>query len=176
MLAVLTLLTYGCATTVPPGRATYSFDRRCTPVNSGPKAILVSDVDPATIKNETSINGEAARSYSSIAVYIAETMDVLPLLNRLARLENESTNPAEIDQARRKLTTRIQLATMEVSSVVAEIECEVQRADEVQDRLKQTQTKRTTFQTILAVVFGGVKNVITGGLVWQVEQGTQLIS
>lgn len=91
-------------------------------------------------------------------------MDLLPLLNRVARLEKESADPAEIDRARRKLTTRIQLATMEVSSVVAEIECEVQRADEVQDRLKQAQTTRTTFQTILAVVFGGVTNVITGGL------------
>jgi len=164
ILAVVALLTYGCATTLPPVKATYSFDRRCTPVNPGLKAILVSDVEPASIMDETSIHGEAARLYSATAIYIAEIMDLLPLLNRLARLEKESTNPAEIDRARRKLTTRIQLATMEVSSLVAEIECEVQRADEVQDRLKQAQTKRTTFQTILAVVFGGVTNVITGGL------------
>jgi hypothetical protein len=164
ILAVVTLLTYGCATTLPPVKATYSFDRRCTPVNPGLKAILVSDVEPASIMDETGIHGEAARLYSATAIYIAEIMDLLPLLNRLARLEKESTNAAEIDRARRKLTTRIQLATMEVSSLVAEIECEVQRADEVQDRLKQAQTKRTTFQTILAVVFGGVTNVITGGL------------
>ncbi len=164
ILAVSALLTYGCATTLPPVKATYSFDRRCTPVSSSLTTIQVSQVDPAPSKEETITNGDAAKLYSSIAIHIAEIMDELPLLNRLARLENESTNPMEIDRVRRKLTTRIQLATMEVSSLVAEIECEVQRADEVQDRLKQAQTKRTTFQTILAVVFGGVTNVITGGL------------
>lgn len=163
-LAVSALLTYGCATTLPPVKATYSFDRRCTPVSTVLNTIPVSAVDLVAGKEETNINGEAVKFYSSIAIHVAEIMDVLPLLNRLAQLENESTSPAEIDRARRKLTTRIQLATMEVSSVVAEIECEVQRADEVQDRLKQSQTKRTTFQTILAVVFGGVTNVITGGL------------
>jgi len=39
--------------------------------------------------------------------------------------------------ARRKLTTHLQLANLEVSSVVTKIECEVQRAVEVQDRLEQ---------------------------------------
>ncbi len=123
MLAVLTLLTYGCATTVPPGRATYSFDRRCTPVNSGPKAILVSDVDPAPIKNETSINGEAARSYSSIAVYIAETMDVPPRLNRLARLENESTrNDLHIREAMlQQLEASIQLMHQDLENLLREV-------------------------------------------------------
>lgn len=163
-LAVSALLTYGCATTLPPVKATYSFDRRCTPVGSSLKTLPVSAVDLIPAKEETVTNGEAAKLYSSVAIHIADIMDELPLLNRLARLENESTNPVEIDRARRKLTARIQLATMEVSSLVAEIECETQRADEVQDRLKLAQTKRTTFQTILAVVFGGVTNVITGGL------------
>lgn len=156
--------TGGCATTLPPVKATYSFDRRCTPIGSNLKTIPVSDVDPVPAKEEIITDGEAAKLYSPIAIHIAEILDELPLLNRLARLENESIHPTEIDRARRKLTTRIQLATMEVSSLVAEIECETQRADEVQDRLKQAQTKRTTFQTILAVVFGGVTNVITGGL------------
>ena len=164
ILLVTANFTYGCATTLPPVKSTYSFDRRCTPVGSSLKTITVSNVESAPLPEETITNGEAAKFYSSTAIHIAEIMDELPLLNRLALLENESSNYAEIDRARRKLTARIQLATMEVSSVVAEIECEVQRADEVQDRLKQAQTKRTTVQTILAVVFGGVTNVITGGL------------
>ncbi len=53
---------------------------------------------------------------------------------------------------------------MEVSSLVAEIECEVQRADEVQDRLKQVQTTRTTTQTILGIIAGGLANILSGGI------------
>jgi len=47
---------------------------------------------------------------------------------------------------------------------VAEIECEVQRADEVQDRLKHVQTTRTTTQTIVGVILGGLANILSGGI------------
>jgi hypothetical protein len=98
-------------------------------------------------------------------------MDLLPLLDRLAQLENARAPLADIDRARRKLTTRLQLANLEVSSMVAEIECEVQRADEVQDRLKQAQTTRTTTQTILGVIFGGLANILSGGIGMAVKGG-----
>jgi hypothetical protein len=47
---------------------------------------------------------------------------------------------------------------------VAEIECEVQGADEVQDRLKHVQTTRTTTQTIVGVILGGLANILSGGI------------
>ncbi|MGZ9133359.1 MAG: hypothetical protein ACXW35_12465, partial [Nitrospira sp.] len=59
-LAVSALLTYGCATTLPPVKATYSYDRRCAPVGSSLKTIPVSKVDPTPAKEETITNGEAA--------------------------------------------------------------------------------------------------------------------
>jgi hypothetical protein len=107
---------------------------------------------------------DAVKLYSTIAVHVADVMDLLPLLNHLAQLENHRAPSAEIERARRKLTTRLQLANMEVSSLVAEIECEVQRADEVQDRLKQVQTTRTTTQTILGIIAGGLANILSGGI------------
>jgi hypothetical protein len=107
---------------------------------------------------------DAVKLYSTIAVHVADVMDLLPLLNHLAQLENQRAPSAEIERARRKLTTRLQLANMEVSSLVAEIECEVQRADEVQDRLKQVQTTRTTTQTILGIIAGGLANILSGGI------------
>lgn len=114
---------------------------------------------------------EAATLYSAIAVHVAEVMDLLPLLNRLARLEREQAPPSDIDRARRKLTTRLQLANLEVMSIVAEIECEVQRADEVQDRLKQMQNTRTTTQTILGVIAGGLANILSGGISMATQAG-----
>jgi len=113
----------------------------------------------------------ASKLYSRIAVHIAEVLDLSPLLNRLAQLELEQAPPAEIERARRKLTTRLDLANLEVSSMVAEIECEVQRADEVQDRLKQAQTTRTTTQTILGVIFGGLANILSGGISMATQAG-----
>ncbi|UVT17450.1 MAG: hypothetical protein H8K04_07905 [Nitrospira sp.] len=108
--------------------------------------------------------GEAVQVYSSTAIEIADTMEMLPLLNDLARLEVKRGDKIETNKVRRRLLTRVQLATLEVSSLVAELECEVRRADEVQDRLKDIQETRSKSQTILSVVIGGLVNVMTGGL------------
>jgi hypothetical protein len=112
-----------------------------------------------------SLEKEAAvKLYSPVAVHIADIMDLLPLLNRMAQLEVEQAAQADIERVRRKVVTRLQLATLEVSGLVAEIECEVQRADQVQDRLRDIQTTRTTSQTILGVIFGGLANILSGGI------------
>ena len=124
----------------------------------------LSEMDKPAVTTFSAERQDAVKLYSRIAVHVAEVMDLLPLLNHLAQLENHGSPSAEIERARRKLTTRLQLANMEVSSLVAEIECEVQRADEVQDRLKQVQTTRTTTQTILGIIAGGLANILSGGI------------
>jgi len=124
----------------------------------------LSEMDKPAAPSVSAERQEAVKLYSTIAVHVADVMDLLPVLNHLARLENQRAPAAEIERARRKFTTRLQLANMEVSSLVAEIECEVQRADEVQDRLKQVQTSRTTTQTILGIIAGGLANILSGGI------------
>ena len=126
--------------------------------------MALSEMDKPAAPSVSAERQEAVKLYSTIAVHVADVMDLLPVLNHLARLENQRAPAAEIERARRKLTTRLQLANMEVSSLVAEIECEVQRADEVQDRLKQVQTSRTTTQTILGIIAGGLANILSGGI------------
>jgi hypothetical protein len=163
LVVLSSLLLSACASTLPPGKATYMFDRRCLPASLELRQMPVSQFDSPEASTSAD-RQEAAKMYSRIAVHVAEVIDLLPHLNRLAQLELEQASMAEIERARRRVTTHLQLATLEVSSIVAEIECEVQRADEVQDRLKHVQTTRTTTQTILAVIFGGLANILSGGI------------
>ena len=160
----LLLLTAGCVSTLPPPATTYSFDRRCLSVSSDVRSQPVSLGEQRQAPSESVETEAAVTLYSPIAIHIADVMELLPLLNRMAALEVEHATPADIERVRRKLVTRLQLATLEVSGLVAEIECEVQRADQVQDRLKDIQTTRTTSQTILGVVFGGLANILSGGI------------
>ena len=157
------LFTAGCASTLPPPASTYSFDRRCQSVSSELRSLPVSDSEKLQAQN-TLVEKEAVKLYSPTAIHIADVMELLPLLNRMARLEVEHAALVDIERVRRKVVTRLQLATMEVSGLVAEIECEVQRADQVQDRLKDSQTTRITSQTILGVIFGGLANILSGGI------------
>lgn len=169
--ACLCLTMAGCISTVPPVKATYSFDRRCLPVSSELRKMPLSDMDKPQPAAERADRSVAVQLYSPIAVQIADVMDLLPMLDRMARLEQQHAEQAEIERLRRKLLARLQLATLEVSSLVAEIECEVHRADEVQDRLKTLQSSRTTFQTILGVIFGGLANILSGGISMAVQAG-----
>jgi hypothetical protein len=158
------LLLTGCLSTVPPTASTFSFDRRCLSVSPELRSIPVSASEQLQAANDPVERTETLKRYSPTAVHIAHIMDLLPLLNRMARLESEHAAAADIERVRRRLLARLQLATLEVSGLVAEIECEVQRTDQVQDRLKDSLTTRTTSQTILAVIFGGLANVLSGGI------------
>lgn len=158
------LVTVGCVTTVPPPASTYSFDRRCQSVSSELRSLPVSNSEQPLGRSAFVERDAAVTLYSPTAIHIADVMELLPLLNRMARLEVAHAAPVDIERVRRKLVTRLQLATLEVSGLVAEIECEVQRADQVQDRLKDVQTTRVTSQTILGVIFGGLANILSGGI------------
>src|SRR5262249_15199781 len=165
-VALLPLLTFtaGCVSTLPPPATTFSLDRRCSSVSSELSNIPITAWEKLSGPKE-SVQSEAAITlYSPTAVHIADVMDLLSLLNRMARLEIEHGAPVDIERVRRNLVRRLQLATLEVSGLVAEIECEAQRADLVQDRLRDIQTTRTTSQTVLAVIFGGLANILSGGI------------
>lgn len=160
----LLLVTVGCASTLPPPASTYTFDRRCVSVSSEVRNPPVDLGEQRQTPKELVEKDAAVKLYSPVAVHIADVMDLLPLLNRMARLEVEQAALAEIERVRQKVVTRLVLATLEVSGLVAEIECEVQRADQVHDRLRDIQTTRTTSQTILGVIFGGLANILSGGI------------
>ncbi len=165
-LAVLSFLlaTAGCASTLPPDKSTYAFDRRCQHVPVQSRSMPVSDGERRQASNKPEVWAEAVALYSPTAVYIADVMGLLPSLNRLAQLEVSHAAGADIERVRRKLLSRLQLASMEVSGLVSEIECEVQRTDQVQDHLKDIQSSRTTSKTILGVIFGGLANILSGGI------------
>ena len=154
----------GCVSTLPPPATTYSLDRRCSSVSSELGNIPITAGEKLSGPRESAQSEAAVTLYSPTAVHIADVMDLLSPLNRMARLEIEHGAPADIERIRRKLVTRLQLATLEVSGLVAEIECEAQRADLVQDRLRDLQSTRTTSQTVLAVIFGGLANILSGGI------------
>jgi hypothetical protein len=151
----------GCTSTLPPSKSTYTFDRGCTPQETA--FTDMPFVDAGTAHSSPAKDGEATQYYSSIAIHIADVMQVLPLLNRLALLERTHEDADETERVRQKLLNMVQLAALEVSSLVAELECEVHRADEVQDRLKDVQFTRSMSQTLLAIVIGGFIDAITGG-------------
>src|SRR6185295_8308863 len=103
----LLLVTVGCASTLPPPASTYTFDRRCISVASEVRNSPVGLDEQRQPPGESAENDAAVTLYSPIAVHIADVMDLLPLLNRMARLEVEQAPLADIEHVRQKVVIRL---------------------------------------------------------------------
>lgn len=105
---------------------------------------------------------------SPIARQTATTIRVLGLLKRLPRLEQEAqAQPAEIWRllwTRQQIVDRISLAAFDVSSTVAEIDCEESRADHVADGMQEVRQDRQERGLFLAIIGGALIGVVAGAL------------
>lgn len=92
---------------------------------------------------------------------VANATGVLPILRELVALENvnQSLNNRLISEKRQEIYNRLQLASMEISGVAAELDCEAERATRLATYLQQRDSKRTQRLTILSVVAGAVTTV-----------------
>jgi len=98
-------------------------------------------------------------------IAIAEDIDVIPLLDNLVSLrQGGRQHTIEFLELRQQLTDRILLAAFEVSSGVAEVVCERDRADQVAHRLDEIDTSRIRGLTLASIVLGGVAAIVSGGI------------
>jgi hypothetical protein len=93
---------------------------------------------------------------------------VLDLLNRIPRLEREAqVQPDMIWRllwTRQQVIDRISLAAFDVSSTVAEIDCEESRADHVADGMQEVRQDRQERGLFLAIIGGALIGVVAGAL------------
>jgi hypothetical protein len=61
----------------------------------------LGEIDRPVSSKPSAERDAAAKLYSTIAVHAAEVMNLLPLLNRLARPETEQAPVANIERARK---------------------------------------------------------------------------
>lgn len=102
--------------------------------------------------------------FSEGAVQTAKVIGVLPLLNDIVHLSNEPSSQIHLLLRRQQLTDGILLALFEVESVTAEIVCERDRADQLADRIDETDGSRVKQLTIASIVLGGLAGIVSGGI------------
>ncbi|WP_338871392.1 hypothetical protein WBJ53_25275 [Spirosoma sp. SC4-14] len=94
---------------------------------------------------------------------VANATGVLPILKELVALENgmPGTNAELISEKRQEIYNRMLIASMEISGIAAELDCEAERATRLATYLQQRDSKRTQRLTILSVIAGAVTTVAT---------------
>ena len=164
VLMTLTLLsTYGCSaliTSSQKGIATEQ-SQHCGPAVAKTHSEKVAAPINTIVPVKPSMRVE--QQFSPVARRIAETIEIIPLLNALMDLR-APRSPLEAVIRRQQLMERIQLATLEVNSTTAEIVCERDRADQLADRIDEVDGGRVKQLTIASIVLGGFAAIVTGGI------------
>ena len=111
---------------------------------------------------------EATAEFSRIARQTAATIRVLGLLKRMPGLEREAQSQPGLAWrllwTRQQIVDRISLAAFDVSSTVAEIDCEESRADHVADGMQEVRQDRQEHGLFLALIGGALIGVVAGSL------------
>ncbi|SFE41259.1 hypothetical protein [Thermoflexibacter ruber] len=98
----------------------------------------------------------------------ANAIGVIGLLTDFVNLKKDyQTNPTlekriKITELSQKIHQRINVASLEISSVASEMDCEEERADQVATYLKEKEDEAETKLTVGAVVIGATGAVIAG--------------
>lgn len=163
LLLVVSLGQYGCAVVLPasPISHTARAEGRCSPPSASSP---ITDV-PSSSTRQASELSDIELPFSPHTVAMAKTMDVYPLLQKMALLDKgNELSTVDLLQLRQELTDRLLLTLFEVSSTVAEITCERDRADQIADRMDEVDAARVKRLTLISIVVGGVASIVSGGI------------
>ena len=107
-------------------------------------------------------------SYSLHDILLANYIGMLPDLQYLAHLQNERllSNERKIVmlEEREKIINRLLLASVVVSSIAAELDCEGERANQLASFMDNNANKKITRLTALSIVLGAAAGVVTNVL------------
>lgn len=98
------------------------------------------------------------------ALKVAELIGITPILARLLASENPNLSSQETVQLTQIVTQRLLWASMEVSAMAGEIDCEEEKADQVAVYLDNIIQNRQKKLTAGAIIIGAVGAIASGSL------------
>lgn len=105
-----------------------------------------------------------ALAFPARSVETARLIGALPALRRWLELQDQRAELAVTLAARQQLIDRVHLASLEVASVLAEIDCEDERNDQLRDRLQSRDNRRLRQLTVAGIVVGASTAIGAGAL------------
>lgn len=124
-------------------------------------------------ENDSILNND----FSSTSLKIAKTIGITKDLKSYVVLKNtdrNSENNLERLELSHKILQKINLATLQVASVSAEMDCEEKRLKQLGDFMKREEADRESTLTVGAIAVGAVGATVSGFLIVEGKQGNSL--
>jgi len=107
-------------------------------------------------------------NYTKHDILLSNYIGMLPALKHLAHLQKDRSLTDEkkiiLLEEREKIIDRLLLASIVVSSISAELDCEGERASQLASFMEDDENKRITKLTALSIVLGAAAGVLTNVL------------
>jgi hypothetical protein len=148
----------------------------------GPKPILPSSVTTGSfcaspysldssrarspVPEDDSVRADAAaeRGYAPHTLETCRAIGVLGLVERLAEARNRGASESEVANLRAEIFYAISMATLDLASTVAHIECEEGRASEIAANLRDAEAEQTRRLTAFSLMLSATGAVAAGVL------------
>ncbi|WP_316820468.1 hypothetical protein [Pedobacter gandavensis] len=131
------------------------------------RAFNARSVKPRPI-NELNIDTALINHFGFASLNIANAFGFLDLLQRNVKAKEDFKRSPTIENRLRKIETtiklseKINLASLEISSFAAELDCEEERITQVADFVKGKEKQRETRLTVAAIGIGAIGGVASG--------------
>jgi hypothetical protein len=154
----------GCATPLSGGHAPplRAQDERLCSLRIGVEGDAPVPADGATVDRLVRLG------FSRSAAEVADAIGATDPLLRMAVLEAEGRRGAAAElrilQARQVVMDRIMLAMLDISGMLATIDCEGERGDQLRVRLQGIENRRARRLGIASIMVGALTAAVSGGL------------
>ncbi|WP_028980016.1 hypothetical protein [Sporocytophaga myxococcoides] len=117
--------------------------------------------------------------FSEGGLKIANSIGIIDLLSEYVEAEKKYNSTPSIENKinildlDRKLSNAIQRASLEISAVASEIDCEEERADQISYYLKKREDDRETKLTVAAISVGAIAT-ITSGILFATDENKNM--
>jgi hypothetical protein len=155
--ALLALLAAGCAP-LREAAPRFSSGRLCAQRDEVPVA------RPAASLRAVSVQRLAAAGFPRPAIEVAEAIEATDALLRLVELERTPRGETALLAARLRVSEIIMLSMLDLASTLAEIDCEGERGDQLQNRLQAAQDRLARRLGVAGILVGAGTAAATGGL------------
>lgn len=117
-----------------------------------------------------SIDNELANHLSPENLHMANALGLIPDLTRYVSLKkhleaSDLEKRVDILELKQRIEHRINIASLEVSAIASEMDCEEERTSQVANYLKGSESNTESKLTIAAIVVGATGAIATGGVI-----------
>jgi len=164
VLALLVVILAGCSTK-DLARFKAQLDR--SQCNQWKPTMAIATTPPAPF-DAAAVPAEVKAHFSPNSLHIAHAINVLPLLDdhmahlRTPQVERSLEQRIQLLELRRTIAYHCDLASLEISAVASELDCEEEKVSQLAQHLEELEGKTQSRLNVAAIVVGAAGAVITG--------------